>query len=239
MKKAKILGKILNFMPENISVALSKKIMRNYINKYASIKVEGFENIKLLNSPIIFVCNHLSNADGLVLNEVLKEKDPTFIAGVKLSNDPLTSVGMKVVKSIRIKPGSADKDAITSAIKVLREGNNLMIFPEGTRSRTGSMIKGKKGVILIARMSKAIIVPIGMSGTDKLLPINANGEMNKEKFHYSNINIKVGQPMNLPQKYEGEDRHEYDERCLECIMCEIAALLPEEYRGEYDKINNG
>lgn len=233
MGKAKILGKIINFMPEKISVPLSKKIMGNYISKYASIKVEGAQNIKSLKAPIIFICNHLSNADGLVLNEVLKEKDPTFIAGLKLTNDPFTSIGMKVVKSIKIKPNSADKEAITLAIKTLKNGNNLMIFPEGTRSRTGALIKAKKGVILIAKMSKATIVPIGMTGTEKLLPINTNGEMNKEKFHHSNIDIKIGQPISLPEKSEGEDRHEYDDRCLDHIMYEIARLLPKEYKGEY------
>lgn len=234
MGKAKILGKIINCMPEKIAIALSKKVMRNYINKYASIEVDGFENIKSLKNPIIFVCNHLSNADGLVLNEVLKEKDPTFVAGIKLTNDPFTNIGMKVVKTIKIKPNSADKEAITLAIKTLKDGENLMIFPEGTRSRTGAMIKGKKGIILIARMSKATIVPIGMSGTEKLLPINVDGQMSKERFHHSNIDIKIGQPINLPQKYEGEDRHEYDDRCLDYIMQEIAVLLPKEYRGEYN-----
>ena len=96
-----------------------------------------------------------------------------------------------MVKTVNIKPNSADKEAITKIVKMVRGGENLLIFPEGTRSRTGAMIEGKKGRLLIARLTKAEIVPIGMTGTEKLLPIAKDDDMGGEKFNYADVNIKI------------------------------------------------
>lgn len=226
--------KVINALPESVVVKITNFVVNKYFKKYANIKIEGFERIENAKKPIIFICNHLSNADGLILNKVLKEKyDPTFVAGIKLSDDPVTRLGTMMVKNIGIKPNSADKEAITNMVKLVRSGENLMIFPEGTRSRTGAMIEAKKGILLIARLTKATIVPIGMTGTEILLPINDNGDMGGEKFNYADVNIKFGEPISLPTKEKEEDKHQYDERCMEYIMKSIANLLPEKYRGVY------
>lgn len=231
---SKKLAKVINYLPEKLLIKIAKKIAHGYVNKYAKLYVDGIEKIEKVNGAKIFICNHLSNADGLVLDKILREKyDPTFVAGVKLSDDPVTSLGTKIVKHIGVKPNTADKDAITSMIRILKNGENLFIFPEGTRSRNGAMIEAKKGILLIARASKAPIVPISLSGTEKLLPINKEGDMAKEKWNKAEVNIKIGDPITLPLKEKEESKHDYDERCLGFIMKSIAKGLPEQYRGFY------
>ena len=134
-----------------------------------------------------------------------------------------------MVKTVNIKPNSADKEAITKIVKMVRGGENLLIFPEGTRSRTGAMIEGKKGILLIARLTKAEIVPIGNDRNRKLLPIAKDGDMGGEKFNYAD-KYKNWEPISLPKKDKDEAKHEYDDRCMTYIMKSIANLLPEEYR---------
>lgn len=112
---------IIKMLPESFVIKIANIIVDNYIKKYANIKINGMEKIDKVNKPRIFVCNHLSNSDGLVLERVLKEKsDPYFVAGVKLSDDPITQLGTKIVKNIPIKPNSADKEAITKVVKHLK-----------------------------------------------------------------------------------------------------------------------
>ena len=227
-------AKLIKLLPESLVIKIARNKVNGYLKKYANITVSGYENIKKVDGPKIFICNHLSNSDGFIIEKVLKkEYDPTFVAGVKLSNDPVTNLGTKIVKNISIKPNSADKEAIMSMINVLKEGENLVIFPEGTRSRSGSMIEGKKGILLVARMSKASIVPISLWGTEKLLPINTEGDMSREQWHNADVNVGIGEAIVIPKKDKEESKHEYDDRCLNYIMKSIADGLPEKYRGVY------
>ena len=159
-------ARLIEFLPEKIVIKIARRTIDGYLNKYAKINVNGYENIKKANGAKLFVCNYLSNSDGIVLDKILKtEYDPTFVAGVKLNDDPVTNLGIKIIKHISIKPNTADKEAIIEMINILKGGENLLLFPEGTRSRTGRLIEGKKGAILVARMSKANIIPISLTGT--------------------------------------------------------------------------
>lgn len=226
--------KLMEVLPKPLVMKLAKMKVNGYMRKYAKINVKGLENIDKISGPKIFVCNHLSNSDGLVLNEVLKRYDPTFVAGVKLSNNPITSIGSMVVKKISINPNTVDKDAIIKMVDILKSGNNLMIFPEGTRSRQGKMLEGKKGVLLVVKMSKATIIPISMWGTEKLLPVNKDDNMATEEWNFSDVNVVINKAVEIPKKEKNELKHDYDDRCMNIIMKSIANSLPNKYRGVYE-----
>ncbi len=230
--KRETLLKVLDALPQSIRMKVTRSYVKSKIKKMADLQVEGYENIKDIEGPVIFICNHLSNADGLILNEVLEKFDPTFIAGVKLSQNDFTKKAVGFVKTISIKPNSADKDAISKIVKKLKAGENIMIFPEGTRSRSGAMIEGKKGFLLMAKLSKAKIIPIGMTGTENFMPIN-DTDMGEENFCNAHVRVKIGKPVMLPQKLKDEDKNDYNDRAMHEMMGAIAVLLPEKYRGVY------
>ncbi|MDU6877138.1 lysophospholipid acyltransferase family protein [Clostridium tepidum] len=225
--------RIIGYMPKGLLKFLSQKILDNYINKYANLTINGKENLKNIKKPIIFISNHLSNSDALIINKVLKDEDITFIAGVKLKDNSLTKLGLEITKTIPIKPNTADKEAIYNIVKTLKAGNNILIFPEGTRSRTAKLIKPKKGVILIQKLSKATIVPLGISGTENLLPIN-DKDMALERFQSADVTVNIGKALEIPKKNKEESKHEYEDRIMNYFMSEIAKLIPKEYRGIYD-----
>ena len=226
-------AKIINILPGKFVTYVSKKIVNNYLKKYANINIQGSENLKEIKIPTIFICNHLSNSDGLVLDKALKEIDPTFVAGVKLSNHAITNIGIHVIKTTNIKPNTADKDGLKKIIKLVNQGESLMIFPEGTRSRGSSLIEAKKGILLIARMTGAPIIPIGLYGTEKLLPINKEGNMGAEIFNYADVHINIGKQFEFPKRLKEQNKKEYEEFATTYIMKKIAELLPENYRGVY------
>lgn len=219
-------------MPKRVLSFSTNKIVDYYIKKYAHLHIEGEEHLREQKGPVIFISNHLSNSDGLILNKLLKGRNVNFVAGIKLSNNSLTSLGINIIKTIQIKPNSADKEAITKIIETIKAGESVCIFPEGTRSRTATMIEAKKGILLIAKLAKVPIVPIALWGTEKFMPIH-DGDMGAEGFHEADIHIKIGAALSLPEKKQGEDKGKYEERAVFTLMRKIAAMLPEQYQGVY------
>jgi 1-acyl-sn-glycerol-3-phosphate acyltransferase len=95
------------------------------------------------------------------------------------------------------------------------------------------MIKAKKGILLIARMTGAPIVPIGLYGAEKLLPINKERDMSTETFNYADVHINIGKQFELPRKITGQNKKDYGDFVLDYRMKKTAELLPQNYRGVY------
>lgn len=234
MEMNNIILRSVNLLPE----PLISKLVRRYVNlkikNHVRLDVKGLENLNCdFKRPYLFVCNHLSNSDALVLNKILEEEEIIFVAGKKLESNSLTNLGFKIVSSIQILPNSPEKDAIKNVVNAVKKGNNILIFPEGTRSRTAKMLEGKKGILLIAKLTNAPIVPIGIWGTEKFMPINK--DMGKETFYNADVNINIGEVFHLPQKGNDETKKNWEQSSLNDVMMRIAGLLPKEYRGFYDE----
>ncbi len=162
-------------------------ILRGFISLvfhiYFNLKFEGKENIPRTGSNI-FASNHRSYIDPILI--ALPTKVPfAFMAkeelfqGNKLFNWLITAFG-----AFPVQRGKGDSSAIDEAIKRLSKGRNLVIFPEGTRSKDGTVGKGKTGVALIAAKAQVMVVPVGISFVG-----------NKPKFRCP-ITVRFGKPIN-------------------------------------------
>lgn len=223
---------VLSKAPSFIVKPSVKGLVKVFLNKYANIIMHNHETLENVKGPVIFISNHLSNADGLVLNTVLKKHNPYFVAGVKLGDNSFSKLGLDAVNTIPIKANSADVEALKKCIEAIKEKKNILIFPEGTRSRDGAMIEGKKGIVLIARKANVPIVPIAIWGTEKLMPID-DDNMGNEFFEHADVNISVGEIFTLPKFDKKESKEDYSDKCLSLIMNSIANQLPEDYKGVY------
>lgn len=123
-----IILKAIEHLPKKAVSYLGKSIFNRYIKKYTNISVKGMENIKNVKRPVIFICNHLSNSDGLIVEKVLKNEDITFVAGIKLGTTALTNLGLAISKTIAIKPNTADREAIKKVISTLKKEKVFLFF---------------------------------------------------------------------------------------------------------------
>lgn len=112
---------------------------------------------------------------------------------------------------------------------LMEKGYTLVIAPEGTRSRVGSMIEGKVGVSYLAAKLQRPIVPIGLAGTEDRVILD-----NLRHLRRSHIVVNAGRPFSLPPLPRG-DKDAALRRDTDEIMCQIAALIPEKNRGVYSK----
>ncbi len=117
------------------------------------------------SGPVILASNHLSNLDPPTVGVKVRRK-VHFMAKEELFKIPVFGWLIHSFGAFPVKRGGVSKDAIKSAISLLKEGNVMGIFPEGSRNNQGGM--AKKGAAMIAMRSGAVVVPVAIVGQYKL-----------------------------------------------------------------------
>jgi 1-acyl-sn-glycerol-3-phosphate acyltransferase len=123
--------------------------------------------------------------------------------------------------------GRAGDAALSSGLKVLRRGEFLGIYPEGTRSPDGRLYRGKTGVARMALEARVPVLPVAMIGTDKAQPLG------KRFPRIMRIGIRIGRPLDF-SRYEGMEEDRFVLRSItDEIMYELMLLSHQEYVDVY------
>jgi 1-acyl-sn-glycerol-3-phosphate acyltransferase len=185
-------------------------------------EVHGLENIPA-SGAFLIVVNHLGIADPPLVFMNVRRQIVMFAAD-KWKKVPGIRHLAEAAGVIWVARGEADLGAIKSALAVLKAGRPLGMAPEGTRSPTRALQRGKTGAAYLADRTGVPIVPIGISGSERLAE-------NLRRLRRTPVRFVVGRPFRLPPN--GHAKGELLEEYTTQIMCRIAALLPPEYRGVY------
>ena len=122
------------------------------------------------------------------------------------------------------------EEIIKNGSKQLKKGNALILFPEGTRSKSGKLMKGKSGVVKLAAITGSPIIPMGISGSENLQ------NLLKVLVPISKLRIKIGSSF-FVKKENFLNKNDYEEATKE-IMIKIAMQLPNKYHGDYQVDEN-
>ena len=134
------------------------------------VEVLGEENLPVGRS-CIFMSNHVSNLDPPVMMPCLPGRS-SILLKKSLTTVPFLGKAMKMAKFVPVERGNnveAAKASIAAAGEALRSGLNMIVFPEGTRSKDGRLSAFKKGPFFLAEETGAPIVPIAISGTQNMM----------------------------------------------------------------------
>lgn len=208
--------------------------MRNFIrwlirlifNLIARIEVRGYENLPKEGSFVI-TTNHLGIVDVPIAFYAVDRWDMFVMIGEKWQNVGLFRWVGKYFNFVFIDRFNPDIKTLRRVISLMRENNILVIAPEGTRSRTGSLIEARPGASYLATKLNRPIVPVGITGTEDEALLG-----NLKKLRRGYITVTAGPIFTLPP-LPRENRDEALKLYTDEIMCHIAALLPEKYRGVY------
>jgi 1-acyl-sn-glycerol-3-phosphate acyltransferase len=200
-----------------------RAIVNILFNLAAHREYIGLENIPA-EPPYILVANHMAIFDAPLILTICPHIARAF-AAAKHKRNPIYAPLLAIMGSIWVRRGEADRQALRKALDVLKRGEVLGMSPEGTRSRgTYALQKGRTGVAYLAARANVPIVPVGLTGTEKI-------KDNLPRLRCTQLRVVVGKPFRLPES--GRVRgHQLDEY-TDLIMRRIAELLPEEYRGLY------
>ncbi len=135
------------------------------------VEVTGTEHVPV-GRPCVYLCNHVSNLDPPVVLPALPGQCSVLLKK-ELMRIPILGYAMRMVKFVPVERGSrqaAARESVEAAAAALRDGLNILIFPEGTRSADGRLARFKKGPFYLAAQTGAPIVPVVLTGTAAMMP---------------------------------------------------------------------
>ncbi|MBR3046509.1 MAG: 1-acyl-sn-glycerol-3-phosphate acyltransferase [Oscillospiraceae bacterium] len=161
-------------------------VMRLVMPIWYKIDADGLEYLPE-EGGYLFVSNHRSMADPILIGIQNPAAQFCFLAKQELFEDGFIGWLLKKLGAIAIDRGTGDTDPLEEIIFRLQNGDNALIFPEGTRSKDGTLGKFKTGAALIAAQTNVPVVPVGIYFDD-------------DELHFrSTIHIRYGEPFRIPQ----------------------------------------
>ena len=191
----------------------------------ADIEVHDME--KLPAGNFIAAANHLGRLDTAVLLCIIDREDIIMPVAEKYKNHPLFGAIGRAVNAIWLNRFEADYPALREILARMQNGGMLVIAPEGTRSKTEALQEGRMGVAFLASKSGYPVLPVALTGTEDRRIME-----NIKHFRRSKITVRAGDLFHI-QIPKGKGREQAMREATDEIMCRIAALLPEKYRGVY------
>jgi 1-acyl-sn-glycerol-3-phosphate acyltransferase len=198
-------------------------------------KVTGIENVPASGGAII-ASNHLSIVDSLFL-PLIVPRPVTFAAkseyftGTGLVNR-VTAAYLRATNQLSVdRTGArAGQAMLEAALGLVQQGGLFAIYPEGTRSPDGRLYRGRVGVGWLALHSGLPVIPVGMSGTDRVLPPG-------RKFpRISSVRISIGEPLTF-DAYKGQPCGARQRRAVtDEVMKSIQGLTGQEYVPVYASV---
>jgi cytidylate kinase len=198
-----------------------------------NVQQRGLEHIPR-EGPLLYVSNHLHNADPMI--EYFAFLRPLhFMGKQELFDIPIAKQIAESSGGFPVDRGKVDREALKQAELRLARGIAVGIYPEGTRSVTGSMTEAKAGAGLLALKTGAPVLPVAIYGSERL-PFNGKKAATARSHSLESdakrtVRIIYGEPFYIPRMIDGHKVGAAE--ATEIMMLEIARLLPEDYRGVY------
>ncbi len=184
-----------------------------------------FERIP--RGAVIIASNHVSSADPAMMASAIYPRSPRYMAKVELfQKAPVIGYLFALSGAFPVRRGAGDRLAIREAERLLNEGAAVGMFPEGHRSDTGAMMQAHSGTALLALRSRAPVVAVGITGSERL-----RGGW-RALFARTRVRMTASHPFVVESTGKRITRADID-RAHATIMRAIAEQLPPAYRGVY------
>jgi 1-acyl-sn-glycerol-3-phosphate acyltransferase len=201
-------------------------ILRRLIDIIARVEIRGFDNLPK-DGAFVIATNHLGMLDATLLYYSIDRWDVFIPVAEKWEESGFIRWLARYLNLVFLDRFNPDLKAMRKMMGLMERGHTLVIAPEGTRSRVGSMIEGRPGASYLAAKLQRPIVPIGLAGTEDKVLLG-----NLRRLRRSSVLINAGTPFSLPP-LPRKDRDAQLRKYTDEIMCRIAALIPEKNRGVY------
>ncbi len=143
----------------------ARGLVKSILSPLYRIEVKGTEHFPI-DGGVLLCANHIDNLEPPVVG-ISAPRPVSFMAKEELFNVPVLGSLLPGLRAFPVKRGMSDREALRKGLQVLKEGDVLGLFPEGTRSKTGEIGKGLAGAGFFALRSEAYVVPCAIIGPYK------------------------------------------------------------------------
>ncbi len=189
-------------------------------------EVTGRENVPAQGSLIV-AANHASYIDPPLLVASVSRR-VRFLAHEGLFQHPLVGLVVRGADALRVERESRVSSGARRAIRELRKGSAIGLFPEGHRNLDGVLGQGKPGIAYVALKTGASVLPVGIAGSHRVQKLT-------DALKRPHLVVKIGTPLALHIGARRPEREQLD-AFTEQVMREIAGLLPTAQRGIYQGV---
>lgn len=189
------------------------------------IHIVGTENVPPAG-PLIVCANHSATLDPPLVPAFLPRADSWSMAKAEYFRKPVIAWLFRKYHAFAVIRHTADRAALKRSFDLLKRGEVLIIYPEGTRIESGKLAKPEPGAGFIAQKAGCPVLPVGLTGTRECFPKGA------WLPRRSRVTITFGKPFTLANKRADGTKVSHDDASA-AIMVAIAELLPPEQRGEF------
>jgi 1-acyl-sn-glycerol-3-phosphate acyltransferase len=179
------------------------------------LRIYGRENL-IEDGPAILASNHASYLDPPLVG-VSCRKDVYFLARKSLFERPVIGPLIAQLNTVPVDRDRGDVGAVRAMIKLLKSGNRVLVFPEGTRSKDGNLQPARAGVGLLIAKSLAPVVPVRVFGSYAALPRSGG-------IRFVPITVVIGKPLFFTKQDLGTDERAAYQVLSNRVMAAIAAL---------------
>ena len=179
------------------------------------LRTYGRENL-IEDGPAILASNHSSYLDPPLVG-VSCRKDVYFLARKSLFERPVIGALIAQLNTVPVDRDRGDVGAVRAMIKLLKSGNRVLVFPEGTRSKDGNLQPARAGVGLLIAKSLAPVVPVRVFGSYAALPRSGG-------IRFVPITVVIGKPLFFTKQDLGTDERTAYQVLSDRVMAAIAAI---------------
>ncbi len=207
-------------------------IMRTMTRTYlvGLFRVVGTENVPR-TGPLIVCPSHSGTLDPPMVPAFTPRADNWSMAKSEYFKGGIVEVLFRLYHAFPVVRHTADREALKRSFDLLKAGQALIIYPEGTRVESGVLANPEPGAGFIAQKTGCPVVPVGLSGTRECLPKGAHWPRRVP------VSITFGKPFVVASKRPDGTRVSHQE-AADAIMVEIAELLPPEQRGAFSDLES-
>jgi len=198
----------------------SSALLRIFFRLFNRWEVTGREHVPPTGG-VLLIANHTSYSDPPIVGTACP-RPVHFMAKAELFDRPLLGAFIRRTHAFPVRRGAADRTALRRAVRLLREGKTLLVFPEGTRSPDGRLQPLEQGAAFIALSGNAAVVPVGLVGADRLLP-KGSPILRPAKLH-----VRFGPPVDLSHLRGQRLTREILAQACQQMAAGMRALLPPE-----------